>query len=53
MAPLGESGDRPAREVLDAVIASGLEHHLARAYGDHAETLRRVAAALDIPLLEL
>ena len=34
-------------------IASGLEHHMALAYGDHRTTLRAVAAAMNLPLLEI
>ena len=45
--------DRPIREVLPDVIASGLEHHVALAYGDHREDLRSAAAALDLPAWEL
>ena len=43
-------GNLPA---LDAIIASGLEHHMALAYGEHRETLKSVAAALAIPVLEI
>ncbi|MBT8408207.1 MAG: hypothetical protein KJN93_01115, partial [Alphaproteobacteria bacterium] len=57
MAFTGTSGvvrfQRPAAVVLDDLIASGLEHHMALAYGDHRDTLRAVAHALDLPLLEL
>jgi L-fucose isomerase-like protein len=57
MAFTGTSGvlrfERPAQDVLDDVIATGLEHHLAIAYGDHRARLREVAAAMDLPVLEL
>lgn len=57
MAFTGTSGvvrfDRPADAVLGDIIASGLEHHMALAYGDHREALRGVAAAMDLPVLEL
>ena len=57
MAFTGTSGvlrfDRPAREVLPDLIASGMEHHMALAYGDHRALLREVAAAMDLPVLEL
>lgn len=57
MAFTGTSGvvrfDHGAAAVCDDVMAAGLEHHMALAYGDHAEALRGVAAELDIPLLEL
>ena len=45
--------DRPAAEMSRRVIACGLEHHMALAYGEHRPALRRVAAALDLPVLEL
>ncbi len=45
--------DRPADAVLKDIIASGLEHHMALAYGDHRATLRAVAAELGLPLLEI
>ncbi len=57
MAFTGTSGtlrfDRPAEKVLEDVIASGLEHHMAIAYGDHRAILNDVAAALGLPVLEL
>lgn len=57
MAFTGTSGvlrfDRDAPTFLDHLIGSGVEHHMALAYGDHRETLRATAAALDIDILEL
>ncbi|WP_421703131.1 L-fucose/L-arabinose isomerase family protein [Aliiroseovarius sp.] len=57
MAFTGTSGvlrfDRPAGEVLNDIIASGLEHHMALVYGDHREVLRGTAGAMGLPLLEL
>ena len=57
MAFTGTSGvvrfDDAAETVLDRVIGSGLEHHMGLVYGDHAEALRSVAAALDLPVVEL
>ncbi|MGB3407103.1 MAG: hypothetical protein WBA67_06375 [Jannaschia sp.] len=57
MAFTGTSGvvrfDRGAGAVRDDVMASGLEHHMALAYGDHAQALRGVAAGLGIDVLEL
>jgi L-fucose isomerase-like protein len=57
MAFTGTSGtvrfDRGADAVCRDVMASGLEHHMALAYGDHAEALRGVAAELGIDVLEL
>jgi L-fucose isomerase-like protein len=45
--------DAPAREVLDRLMALGLEHHVAFAYGEHRSTLRAVAARLGLPVVEL
>lgn len=57
MAFTGTSGvlrfDAPAGLVLERVIRSGLEHHMAIAYGDHGTALRQAAAALDLPVIEL
>ncbi|MEM7464487.1 MAG: hypothetical protein AAF362_17595 [Pseudomonadota bacterium] len=57
MAFTGTSGvvrfDKGTKSVLADMIGAGLEHHVALAYGDHSENLRRVAAALDLPVLEL
>lgn len=57
MAFTGTSGvlrfQRPIAEVLDTVIASGLEHHMALAYGQHSARLKDAARALDVPVLEL
>ncbi|MBB5515244.1 hypothetical protein FHS89_001254 [Rubricella aquisinus] len=57
MAFTGTSGvvrfDRDAGRTLQDVIDSGLEHHMALAYGDHRDTLRAMAGALNIPVLEI
>ena len=57
MAFTGTSGvvrfDTGASRFLDQLISHGVEHHTAMAYGDHRETLRAVAGALDIPILEI
>lgn len=45
--------DSDAGEVLDTILAQGLEHHYGIAYGDHREALRAYAAAIDIPVIEL
>ena len=57
MAFTGTSGvvrfERSTEAVLDDIIASGLEHHMALAYGDHRDSLRGVAGAMGLPLLEI
>ena len=45
--------ERDAGAVLDAIIDSGLEHHMALAYGEHRPLLRAVAAEMGLPVLEL
>ena len=45
--------DRPASDVLTDVMDSGLEHHMALAYGEHRPLLREVAAEMGLPVLEL
>jgi len=45
--------DAPADRVLERVIDSGLEHHMALVYGDHRAALSRLAASLDMPLIDL
>ena len=44
---------RDADDVLSDIISSGLEHHIAISYGDHRHTLRGVAGALALPMLEV
>ena len=57
MAFTGTSGvvrfERDAALVLGDIIASGLEHHMAIAYGEHRPVLRSAAAAMGLPILEL
>lgn len=57
MAFTGTSGvvrfERPAGEVLSRVIDSGLEHHMALAYGDHVASLESFAAAAGLPVVHL
>ena len=57
MAFTGTSGvvrfERPAAEMLARVIDSGLEHHMALAYGDHVEALESFAAAANLPVIHL
>ena len=45
--------DRPAARMLEDVISSGLEHHVAIAYGEFRQELADVAAELGLPVLEL
>lgn len=45
--------DRTVDAVLETVMAEGLEHHYAFAYGDHRPGLRAVAARMGVPVLEL
>lgn len=45
--------DSGAAEVLDTVINSGLEHHMALAYGDHTADLKSFAAAAGIPVVQV
>ncbi|MEM9106250.1 MAG: hypothetical protein AAGC96_11405 [Pseudomonadota bacterium] len=57
MAFTGTSGvvrfDRPVSQVLPDIMNSGLEHHMALAYGDHTDALLAAAAALDLPVIRL
>ncbi|MEM7198114.1 MAG: hypothetical protein AAF352_07085, partial [Pseudomonadota bacterium] len=65
---LGELLDRPmaftgtsgvfrfrggAGDALSKIINSGLEHHIALAYGDHTNCLRAIASSMDLPVLEI
>ena len=45
--------DRPASDVLTDLMDSGLEHHMALAYGEYRPLLREVAAEMGLPVLEL
>jgi L-fucose isomerase-like protein len=45
--------DRPVADVLDTIMAEGLEHHYGLAYGDVREELRAIAALLKLPIVEL
>lgn len=45
--------DGDAGAVAKRVMDSGLEHHMALAYGDHRDELRDVAAAMGLPVLEI
>lgn len=59
-APLSFSGtsgvlrfDRPAAQVLDTIMAEGLDHHISLTYGDHLDALLAVARLLKLPVLRL
>jgi L-fucose isomerase-like protein len=59
-APMSFSGtsgvirfDRPAGEVLDMIMAEGLDHHVSITYGDHVDALLALARLLDLPVLRL
>ncbi len=43
--------DRHSKDVLEDIISSGLEHHVAIAYGDHVELLSELAMELSLPVL--
>lgn len=45
--------DNDAKSTLENIMSSGLEHHLALAYGEHRPLLRATAAAMNLPILEL
>lgn len=45
--------DQPAPNVLDRLMALGLEHHVSVVYGEHRPVLRAVAARLGLPVVEL
>jgi hypothetical protein len=57
MAFTGTSGvvrfDGGAERVLETVIGSALEHHMALAYGDHRDVLEAAAAELKLSVLWL
>ncbi|MCY4178691.1 MAG: hypothetical protein OXC60_15875 [Litoreibacter sp.] len=57
MAFTGTSGvvrfDNAAQKVLSDVMDSGLEHHMALAYGDHRKALRGIAAGMGLNVIEL
>lgn len=45
--------ERPAQDVLDTILAEGLEHHVSLTYGDHAGVLYSLAKMLELPVLVL
>lgn len=59
-APISFSGtsgvlrfDRPSQEVLDTIMAEGLDHHISLTYGDHMDALLALARMLGLPVLRL
>ena len=42
-----------AESLLEQIFNSGIEHHMALAYGDHRDMLKSIAAAFDLPVQEL
>lgn len=57
MAFTGTSGvikfDKNAEDVLNDIINSGLEHHMALSYGDHTQLLKEVASTMELPVQEI
>ena len=57
MAFTGTSGvmkfEAGAKQIFDTIMAEGLEHHYAIAYGDYRQSLRAIGSALGLPILEL
>ena len=45
--------ERPAREVFDAAVRAGMEHHYAVAYGDVFDECAAFAEAAGLPFMEL
>ena len=59
-APMSFSGtsgvvrfDRPAGEVMQALLGEALEHHFGLAYGEHRPVLRALAAEMGGGVVEL
>ena len=57
MAFTGTSGviqfDKSAKFVLNNIINSGLEHHMALSYGDHTQLLKELASVMELPVQEI
>ena len=45
--------DDPAEDVLNRIVAEGLEHHISMTYGDHAPALLAFAELMKLPVLML
>lgn len=45
--------ERPAREILDVILAEGLEHHISITYGDYTNVLFAFAKHLNISTIDL
>lgn len=45
--------EKTTQEVLDRIMKESLEHHFSLTYGEYRPALRRIAEALEIPVVEL
>ena len=45
--------DRNSNDVLNDIISSGLEHHMALTYGDHTHLLKEVASTMKLPVIQI
>jgi L-fucose isomerase-like protein len=45
--------DSPARDVLETILAEGLEHHISLTYGDHVPALLAFAKLMKLPIVRL
>jgi L-fucose isomerase-like protein len=45
--------DRPAQDVLDTIMAEGLDHHISLTYGDYVPELLALAEMWELPVLRL
>jgi L-fucose isomerase-like protein len=45
--------ERPAQDVLDTILSTGLEHHVALTYGDYVDELLILARLLGLPVIRL
>ena len=42
-----------ASDELNDVISKGLEHHMALAYGNHAQMLEEIASIMGLPIIKI
>ena len=45
--------ERNASDVLNDIISSGLEHHMALTYGDHERLLEEFASTINLPIIKI